>query len=79
MLERPWPIVLPMATLPAVAAICAIIPGCLVAPAAAAAPGWGTGAEGAWPGTGGAAVLEALRVWVFCAGAEGRAAGRERD
>jgi hypothetical protein len=75
MLEIPWPIVEPMATEPAVAAICAIIPGCLgwAAEAAAAAGGAGGGAR-AYP-AGDAAAVEALRVW---AGADAaRGAGRE--
>jgi len=72
MLEIPWPITLPAATLPAVAAIWEIIPGWPLE--AAVALGWGTGAGGAWDATGGAAVVDAVRVWDLGAGA-----ARERD
>lgn len=74
MLERPCPIVDPMATEPAVAAIWAIMPG----PCWAGA--WTAGGGGAAYVWGGAAIVEAWRVcWGAGAGA-GRAAGRdERD
>ena len=79
MLERPWPIVEPMATEPAVAAIWAIIPGPLDGAAWLVAAAGGGGAwVGAYPE--GAAAVAAPRDGAG-AGAEGREAteGRLRD
>ena len=81
MLERPWPIVEPTATEPAVAAICASIPGPLDCVAACAWGGTGGACDGwgAVPGWGAAAVCAGRVCWGAGVGA-GRDAGRlERD